>query len=292
MRRSAAFVFLISIHAPHAGCDMSVSSLFAGALVISIHAPHAGCDSAIFSLMSAMGTFQSTHPMRGATAARRNSTLPPSDFNPRTPCGVRPAGVVAGDVSNPFQSTHPMRGATCRRRSRRCGERDFNPRTPCGVRQYPDDYAVPQTQFQSTHPMRGATIHNTLYTMLPEISIHAPHAGCDAPLAAHFLSASSISIHAPHAGCDSRCGPRLQQRLDFNPRTPCGVRQKYAYDRGAVHRFQSTHPMRGATMAKSSKRFFQGYFNPRTPCGVRHVLRQTQEGHAAISIHAPHAGCD
>ena len=36
-----------------------------------------------------MQKFQSTHPMRGATAARHRCIFVSCDFNPRTPCGVR-----------------------------------------------------------------------------------------------------------------------------------------------------------------------------------------------------------
>jgi len=33
----------ISIHAPHAGCDL-IAEMGYNAIAISIHAPHAGCD--------------------------------------------------------------------------------------------------------------------------------------------------------------------------------------------------------------------------------------------------------
>ena len=58
-------VDIISIHAPHAGCDRT--GLTRTALRgISIHAPHAGCDEAQGREFQAK-LFQSTHPMRGAT---------------------------------------------------------------------------------------------------------------------------------------------------------------------------------------------------------------------------------
>ena len=79
----------ISIHAPHAGCDvnnvqhtnrfgkfqsthpMRGATLMphdsAFMMTISIHAPHAGCDFPIHLLMMMILIFQSTHPMRGAT---------------------------------------------------------------------------------------------------------------------------------------------------------------------------------------------------------------------------------
>ena len=58
-------------------------------------------------------------------------------------------------------------------------------------------------------------------------------------------------------------------RAHFNPRTPCGVRRALPASGGLGGRFQSTHPLRGATPAPGR--------------GARL---------AAISIHAPLAGCD
>ena len=59
-------MMLISIHAPHAGCDYSIED--AGEkLTISIHAPHAGCDAWCSDTIEKAKLFQSTHPMRGAT---------------------------------------------------------------------------------------------------------------------------------------------------------------------------------------------------------------------------------
>jgi len=102
----------------------------------------------------------------------------------------------------------------------------FNPRTPCGVR-----------------PVAPA-VDNVLNL----ISIHAPHAGCDSSscwilsIEALFQSTHPmrgatviiqsygkkriISIHAPHAGCDLLTARRPYPEIDFNPRTPCGVRQQ------------------------------------------------------------------
>ena len=56
--------------------------------------------------------------------------------------------------------------------------------------------------------------------------------------------------------------------------------------------FQSTHPMRGATLPIFVERTGSIYFNPRTPCGVRRAEYVNFELSFAISIHAPHAGCD
>ena len=56
---------------------------------VSIHAPRAGRDMIICSLWGRLGWFQSTRPVRGAT---RHSTRESGGFlrfNPRAPCGAR-----------------------------------------------------------------------------------------------------------------------------------------------------------------------------------------------------------
>ena len=215
--------------------------------VISIHAPHAGCDGSNFSELRKCFLFQSTHPMRGATDTQ-----------------------MVVEFYDVFQSTHPMRGAT--------------------YKQYL--LPPPMFTFQSTHPMRGATkklkisidiliisIHAPhagcdiafykKYRAEIKISIHAPHAGCDCKFSKSSSSSSSISIHAPHAGCDRASTVSLYCPFDFNPRTPCGVRHLCCWSFLFSFLFQSTHPMRGATVVE--------VLDPSRPI---------------ISIHAPHAGCD
>ena len=192
----------ISIHAPRAGCDDPRAWYCPDCRAISIHAPRAGCDQ-----------------------DEDGNTLTARYFNPRTPCGVRPAvGAVPYKHRCRFQSTHPVRGATLARPVNVLHGLNFNPRTPCGVR----------------------------------------------------------PVHGP--------GP-FDGTQDFNPRTPCGVRRFFTSKLSSTIRFQSTHPVRGATMSQatySSARQFQSthpvrgattspwptarwsiYFNPRTPCGVR-----------------------
>ena len=100
------------------------------------------------------------------------------------------------------------------------------------------------------------------------ISIHAPLAGCDldpAKIDRHDM----ISIHAPLAGCDKFGFLRAREMRNFNPRTPCGVRQNVHEISHTARIFQSTHPLRGATLR------------------VYHHFPVIQ-----ISIHAPLAGCD
>ena len=101
-----------------------------------------------------------------------------------------------------FQSTHPMRGATCNLFYKNCGHCIFQSTHPMRGATHVSAYATIQRGFQSTHPMRGATLFVIVVLVQIKISIHAPHAGCD------FVILSCCS-----------------QRLNFNPRTPCGVRQ-------------------------------------------------------------------
>ena len=79
----------ISIHAPRVGSDRGVPGVAGVGAGISIHAPRVGSDRVI--------------PF---------TTIFISDFNPRSPCGERPGGVLTG-IMVLF---------------------DFNPRSPCGER--------------------------------------------------------------------------------------------------------------------------------------------------------------
>ena len=215
-----------------------------------------------------LSQFQSTHPLRGATAVEATSEIDgtisihaplagcdcpniiyppfPSNFNPRTPCGVRLfhpvfcvfsksisihaplAGCDAGQyiIHSPanFISIHaPLAGCDDIQRKAQNNTNNFNPRTPCGVRLCPSAGRLPPCP----------------------ISIHAPLAGCDT----YFQKAKNhvmISIHAPLAGCDGFGNYFLCNPKNFNPRTPCGVRRR-----------------------GTSANTISINFNPRTPCGVR-----------------------
>ena len=57
-------------------------------------------------------TFQSTHPVWGATRWDGEAKGDYPDFNPRTPCGVRLTEAELDSVVQEFQSTHPVWGAT------------------------------------------------------------------------------------------------------------------------------------------------------------------------------------
>ena len=167
---------------------------------------------------------------------------------------------------------------------------NFNPRTPCGVRQQEVANALATGVFQSTHPLRGATKIPGSANLCNLISIHAPLAGCDF-VAVGGRPKRKISIHAPLAGCDLTCGNIYRPLVHFNPRTPCGVRPVHRSQQRCCRRFQSTHPLRGATFSSPLSMYCATFQST-------HPLRGATRCHALprarlrISIHAPLAGCD
>ena len=124
------------------------------------------------------------------------------------------------------------------------------------------------TQFQSTHPARGATASSSANISVHKISIHAPREGCDL-----LLVLSKVLL------------------VNFNPRTPRGVRQQHFCSEPGCGEFQSTHPARGAT------RWLNFIFltlaisihAPREGCDPAGGRGMSGSG---ISIHAPREGCD
>ena len=145
-------------------------------------------------------------------------------FNPRTPCGVRPAPAFCPSSFLRFQSTHSLRSATPVSSRRGGAFLCFNPRTPCGVRlQVPSRWWT-LYKFQSTHSLRSAT------SPLKESN-----------------KKSRVSIHALLAECDIRLWLISRFLYSFNPRTPCGVRHVLPALADIDMVFQSTHSLRSAT---------------------------------------------
>ena len=103
----------------------------------------------------------------------------------------------------------------------------FNPRSPYGER-------------QPGH-LRAAAPYL--------ISIHAPLTGSDLYQFAATAGISRISIHAPLTGSDIVDAGGGLEKLDFNPRSPYGERPQSDAGHPANHGFQSTLPLRGATIS-------------------------------------------
>ena len=73
----------VSIHAPNEGSD-TIACYTSSALVVSIHAPNEGSDPKRPRNQQRRNAFQSTLPMKGATAARRQESADQGCFNPRS----------------------------------------------------------------------------------------------------------------------------------------------------------------------------------------------------------------
>ena len=168
------------------------------------------------------------------------------NFNPHSPCGERPCWNI-----------RPNAGSY------------FNPHSPCEERLKPDLSVLKDMQFQSTLPLRGATSEAVRYELAKLISIHTPLAGSDCrthvrrvhsiisihtPLAGSdilvldFAVRADISIHTPLAGSDLLHAPCPAHRKYFNPHSPCGERRYGKAVEQTVWEFQSTLPLRGATI--------------------------------------------
>ena len=125
-----------------------------------------------------------------------------------------------------LQSTPPMRVATTFGILVRSSRIYFNPRHPYGWRR------------------RNAFVGFAIKI----ISIHATHTGGDLLFLGDFLI-FLISIHATHTGGDLLCRLGVVHFPNFNPRHPYGWRLKRLLWPSPLIRFQSTPPIRVATIA-------------------------------------------
>ena len=181
-----------------------------------------------------LSIFQSTRPIRGATAHHRGR-LERSHISIHAPHTGRDnlllrrcRGILAISIHAPhtgrdiidrdylgneykFQSTRPIRGATPSTPWAGISPMNFNPRAPYGARR------------KKPRRHHGPS----------DISIHAPHTGRDITLR-NLERAHIISIHAPHTGRDSLSFSRPPWRAYFNPRAPYGARQSYKCCRRGV----------------------------------------------------------
>ena len=147
--------------------------------------------------------FQSTHSLRSATSEEGASPACPgvSIHALLAECDFSECPYEEGEIV--FQSTHSLRSATFDSLAASVAETGFNPRTPCGVRPQPPIELSLLNPFQSTHSLRSATERH--YVKLPR---------------------RVVSIHALLAECDAKLDVSDAVNKSFNPRTPCGVRQR------------------------------------------------------------------
>ena len=237
------------------------------------------------------------------------------DFNPRSPHGERPSGVVDTSLSKIFQSTLPAWGAT----------RLFNqlycqplisihaPRMGSDLQQTTQKWKG--KRFQSTLPAWGATM-DALSEIASQIYFNprSPHGERLLPYCQPLQNVGFQStLPAWGATSDARflkkILPIFQSTLPAWGATGCGVA------RGSCEQgFQSTLPAWGATSAtKTASRSIRNFnprsphgerpkngarelpkrnFNPRSPHGERRDVAYCCTCILRISIHAPRMGSD
>ena len=259
----------ISIHAPHTGRDIPApASNFVSR--ISIHAPHTGRDETNTPPAAQHPNFNprapyGARPASGMGVTRRQQISIHAPHTGRDRWTDRPQPVPCG-----FQSTRPIRGATLFRLSRflRC------------------------RIFQSTRPIRGATRGSSSIQIRQRyFNPRAPYGARHNRLSDNMLC-NNISIHAPHTGRDDSGPGWTTTGLHFNPRAPYGARRSGVSPAGpcggiSIHAphtgrdlhlliviyqtggFQSTRPIRGATVCGWAWFLALSHFNPRAPYGAR-----------------------
>ena len=145
---------------------------------VSIHAPHAGRDVSLQRLLFRVLCFNPRAPC-GARHTDFSLLRTCFSFNPRAPCGARHALRCPSDSTRGFQSTRPMRGAT-RTTSVTTVIMPVSIHAPHAGRDNAEMQSAGQDLvFQSTRPMRGATTKQRARYDSRHVSIHAPHAGRD-----------------------------------------------------------------------------------------------------------------
>ena len=196
--------------------------------------------------------FQSTHPMRGATSKdiRKAIKCLISIHAPHEGCDCIPG---PGHLQLAISIHAPHEGCDHIRANSGNYEHDISIHAPHeGCDPGCHFVIIQHRRFQSTHPMRGATVLDGVYNGQARISIHAPHEGCDVDVLTAPTGAK-ISIHAPHEGCDTAMGISARTVSLFQSTHPMrGATLTFtAISRPPI--FQSTHPMRGATKPESGQ---------------------------------------
>ena len=210
--------------------------------ILSIHAPREGGDRTPTASSSSGSFFQSTPPVRGATAL---------DQRPGTKTNLsihapREGGDCRAHLSRwcgqYFQSTPPVRGATCAGGSV-IDFVIFQSTPPVRGATIDNNSNNTITGFQSTPPVRGATSRGA-WESVPgcDLSIHAPREGGDPSRWMKSSEVQNLSIHAPREGGDFHF---------FVPLFKCGL---------SIHA-----PREGGDKVLSATMYPPKAFNPRPP---------------------------
>ena len=257
--------------------------------VISIHAPHAGSEAAMGSLFTGLVHFNPRSPC-GERMDGRAAYVSCRDFNPRSPCGERTEKLESHADKVNFNPRSP------------CGERSKNNGYDMGILRFqstlpmrgakrPKPREKPEWVFQSTLPMRGANSLRKLPSDTGRISIHAPHAGSETVPAGSLFATEDFNPRSP-------CGERKEalslplMSSIFQSTLPMRGANIFQCNSRPVFDISIHAPHAGSEIFQIGSPKPQGNFNPRSPCGERKYVVSSNEAPRPISIHAPHAGSE
>ena len=123
--------------------------------------------------------------------------------------------------------------------------------------------------FQSTQPKRAATDTNQqFFARDKKFQSTQPKRAATERKHGHWNN-GYISIHAAQEGCDKYFCKGNVLDVDFNPRSPRGLRPINGMAAVGAGKFQSTQPKRAATCVLSATETGVFDFNPRSPRGLR-----------------------
>ena len=147
-----------------------------------------------------------------------------------------------------FQSTRPMRGATFYILPT-MRARDISIHAPHAGRDAGDKYITGSNCISIHAPLAGCDVEHIQHTVWFSPYFN-PRAPCGARQGDHLggTPLRAISIHAPHAGRDRCRRSDRRGKYYFNPRAPCGARPRRLIRPTPRPTFQSTRPVRGATI--------------------------------------------
>ena len=145
--------------------------------------------------------------------------------------------------------------------------------------------------FQSTLPIQGETFCFLLPSSETVISIHSPYTGRDGTSAYTAICLSVISIHSPYTGRDARFHLLLHRQQHFNPLSLYRERQNgLEQDRMEVY-FNPLSLYRERQCDRIRRREWQR-FQSTLPIQGETVWRTSSKKSRKISIHSPYTGRD
>ena len=176
-------------------------------------------------------------------------------FNPRAPCGARPAevGEPLGDFAISIHA--PLAGRDCS--------------------------SVPSLcpRYISTHaPLAGRDRTHVKLGHDGRISTHAPLAGRDVFTKLIQTKKTNFNPRAPCGARHGRLAHILLAILYFNPRAPCGARLRTVVSFLRRKVFQPTRPLRGATIQAAN-------INARTQISTHAPLAGRDSKSVQITMH-------